>query len=93
MSKTEIKQAATKLTDEFYAENADSDTRISATQLSDLVNRDAKTVRARLRKMKVRDQSQFKNATWRITKAQAISELVHYMTRDASASDTTEKAS
>ncbi len=83
MTKADIKQAAKESVTAFFAENADSDSRISATQLSDLVNRDAKTVRARLRKMKVRDQSQFKNATWRITQAQAASELAHYLTRDA----------
>ena len=80
--KTEIKQAAKESVTAFFAENADSDSRITANQLSDLVNRDAKTVRARLRKMKVRDQSQFKNATWRITQTQAVDDLIYYSARD-----------
>ena len=90
MSKAEIKQAAKESVTAFFAENADSDKAISATQLSELVNRDAKTVRARLRKMKVRDQATFKNATWRITQAQAVSELAHYLARDASSQSETQ---
>ncbi len=93
MSKTEIKKAASESVKAFFEQNADSDSRISATQLSELVNRDAKTVRARLRKMKVRDQSQFKNATWRITQAQATSELAHYLTRDQASEATETQAS
>lgn len=52
----------------------DKDDTITADQLTDLVNdqtgRDlsAKTIRAELRKMKVRDQAKFKNARYRIDK-------------------------
>ena len=70
---------------EYFKSNADADNCISATQLTDLIatvtERDYsdKTIRARLRRMKHRDQSKMKNATWRITATVSQSELEHYM--------------
>lgn len=78
-----IKQTAQQVANDYFKELASEDDKISASQLAQLVNRDAKTVRARLRKIAARDQEQFKNANWRITKTLAASELAHYMTRDA----------
>lgn len=72
MSKAEVAKQARAIVDTYFSEFADSDNCISAQQYADLVQLDAKTVRARLRKMKKRDQSQFKNATWRVTKAIAV---------------------
>lgn len=68
----------------FFAENGENG-EISATQLADLVNRDGKTVRARLRKLKARDQAKLKGARWRITEALAVSEYDHYAALDAKA--------
>lgn len=87
-----IKQDAKAKVDEYFSENADSDSHITATQLSELVNRDAKTVRARLRKVAARDQSELKGARWRITKTIAQSELERVMRLDSS-EDESEQAS
>lgn len=60
---------------------------ISADDLRDLiadqteVDLDAKTVRARLRKMEARDQSTLKGARWRIDKATAEEQVQHYASR------------
>jgi len=87
-----IKQDAQALVKAFFESNADADKCVSAAQLTDLIatvtERDYsdKTIRHRLRKIAARDQSQFKNATWRITATVASSELAHYMTRNQKAS-------
>lgn len=68
----------------FFEANADSDGFITASELRDLVELVtsraiiAKTVRGRLRAIKARDQKQYKNATWRIDEALALSETMHY---------------
>lgn len=88
--------SAAKKTDErtfdsAFAEIADKDQTISASELTDLINEFAertlsdKTVRAHLRKMKMRDQSKMKNAVWRITKAIADSELAYFNRKAQSA--------
>ncbi len=87
-----IKQDAQALVKAYFESNADADKCVSATQLTDMIatvtERDYsdKTIRARLRKISARDQSQFKNATWRVTSTIAASELAHYMTRNQKAS-------
>ncbi len=87
-----IKQDAQALVKAHFESNADADKCISATQLTDLIavvtERDYsdKTIRARLRRKAYRNQSEFKNATWRITATVASSELAHYMTRNQKAS-------
>lgn len=69
---------------------ADKDKTVSATELTDLINefteRDlsAKTVRAHLRKVQARDQSQMKNAIWRISKTLAEDEVKHFTRKQAS---------
>ena len=74
-----IKQEAQKITKAYFADNANSDNVISATQLSELVERDAKTVRAHLRKIAARDRSELHGARWRITQAIASEEVERYM--------------
>lgn len=60
---------------------------ISADDLRDLiadqteVDLDAKTVRARLRKMQARDQGSLKGARWRIDKTTAEEVVKHYASR------------
>jgi hypothetical protein len=88
-----ISKDAKDAVNEFFNENADKDDKISASALAELVNRDAKTVRARLRKNAERDQEQFKNANWRITKTLAAKELTHFMKRDATQTEEVEEAS
>lgn len=56
---------------------------ISAEQLADLVQRDGKTVRARLRRLAARDQSLLKGARWKITETLAVQEFDHYAALDA----------
>lgn len=68
---------------QYFAETADAKNRITAEQLADFVQRDGKTVRARLRKQKVRNQSEYKGARWRLTFAQALSEAEHYARLDS----------
>ncbi len=86
-----IKQDAQTLTKAFFDSNADSDSHISATQLTDMIatvtERDysAKTVRARLRKEFTR-KSELKNSDWRITVTIASAELAYYMQRNVKAS-------
>lgn len=80
--KTQKELTTSEIVEAYFDEKA-SDEIITASELAELVNRDAKTVRARLRKLAVRDQSQFKNATWRITETIAESELEHYLKQDA----------
>ena len=85
-----LKDAQT-LTKTFFEANADADDTITATQLTDMIaavtERDysAKTVRARLRRKFTR-KSEFKNATWRITRTIASAELAYYMQRNVKAS-------
>ncbi len=86
-----IKQDATKAVSEFFADNADADKTISATQLSELVERDAKTVRAHLRKIAARDQSELHGARWRVTKTIAQNVTERYMKLSV-ASESTEEA-
>lgn len=63
------------------------DNAISADQLRDLVETrsgislDSKSVRARLRKMKARDQASLKGARWRIDKTLAQEFVDHYEKR------------
>lgn len=71
----------------YVAENG-VDGVISATQLADLVNRDGKTVRARLRKIAARDQKKLKGARWAITETVAVSEFDHYAALDAKDAET-----
>ena len=88
-----IKQDAKQAVEAFFEENADADKHITASQLAELVQRDAKTVRARLRKIAARDQSEMKGARWRITKTVAQSELERTMRLDQSESEDAEQAS
>lgn len=74
-----IKTEAQDVVNTYFADNADADKMISATQLSDLVERDAKTVRAHLRKIAARDQSELHGARWRITKTVATQVVERYM--------------
>lgn len=73
-------------TQDFNEVKAD-DNCISASELRDLietrsdVSLDEKTVRARLRKMQARDQSQLKGARWRIDKTLAESVVSEYEKR------------
>jgi len=78
-----IKADAQQHVAEFFKENSDKDNAITASQLADLVQRDAKTVRASLRKLQKRDQSTLKGARWRITKTIAQDELERVMRADA----------
>lgn len=67
-----------------FSELCDRDETITAIELTDLINDHGernvsdKTVRAHLRKMKVRDQSKMKNALWRITITVALSEYKYF---------------
>lgn len=61
----------------FFKENATDDS-ISASQLADICERDAKTVRAHLRRIKSRDQSKYKNAQYRISQELATSVVEHF---------------
>lgn len=88
-----IKQDAKAKVDAFFNENADSDATITATQLSELVNRDAKTVRERLRKVAARNQSELKGARWRITKTIAVTELERVMRLEQASDSDEEQAS
>ncbi len=79
-----IKQEAQTLMKAYFASNAASDKTITAQQLTDAISDvtehdySAKTVRARLR-VKFTRQSEFKNATWRITLTTASESLAFYM--------------
>ena len=73
------KQNAQQAVSDYFKENEDADHTISATQLSELVDRDPKTVRAQLRKIAARNQSELKGARWRITKTLATNELERVM--------------
>jgi hypothetical protein len=70
-----------------FADLQTKDETITASELTDLINEFAdrtlsdKTVRAHLRKMKMRDQSKMKNAVWQITLAIAESELAYFNRR------------
>lgn len=77
-----IKSQASEIVKQYFDENADADSTITASQLADLVQRDAKTVRARLRKLNARNQAELKGARWHITKTLAQSELENYMRLD-----------
>lgn len=72
---------------QYIAENGDAEGTISATQLAELVQRDGKTVRARLRKIAARDQSELKGARWRISETLAVSEFDHYQALDQKAEE------
>jgi len=74
-----IKQDAQATAKQYFADNADSDNHITATQLAELVERDARTVRASLRKKAARNQLEYKGSRWRITQAIAASELERVM--------------
>ena len=84
-------QEAQKHVKAFFEANADADDNVSAEQLTEIIStiteRDysAKTVRARLRRKFTRT-SEMKNATWRITRTIAASELEYYMKRNVKAS-------
>lgn len=67
----------------YFADIAKSEV-ISADQLTELISTftgrtfSAKTVRAHMRKMAQRDQSQYHGSTWRITQVIAVSELRYF---------------
>jgi hypothetical protein len=84
---------ATATAKAFFKANAAADGCISAGQLAELVGRDGKTVRQRLRKRAARDQAKLKGATWRITLTMAVTELEHYAKLDAAATEATAEAS
>lgn len=74
-----------KLVSQFFAESQNVDSAISADQLTALVSAvtkhdySAKSIRANLRAKAYRDQSQFRNATWRITSTIALAEVKRYL--------------
>lgn len=82
-----IKSEAQAKAKEFFETHADADKTISASQLAELVKRDAKTVRAHLRKIAARDQKELKGARWRITQTLAASELERVMRLEQKASE------
>lgn len=57
---------------------------LDANTLASIVNKDAKTLRAHMRKSAYRDQSSEKNNRWRITQEQALSVAEHYASKSAS---------
>lgn len=65
---------------ERVAELFESSESITAQQLADFCERDAKTVRAYLRKINSRDQSQFKNAQYSINAELAQTVAEHFST-------------
>lgn len=71
---TERKSASKTALDKLFK----SDDVISASDLADYVERDAKTVRAYLRASKMRDQSEYKNARWGIDREIAAQVIEHY---------------
>lgn len=77
-AKATKEQTAEQRVEAFFKENAASDDCVTAQQIADFVERDAKTVRALMRQMKVRDQAQFKNAQYRINKELATILTTHY---------------
>lgn len=60
-----------------YFESLEVDT-ISAQELADICERDAKTVRAYLRKINSRDQSEYKNARYQIDIELASTVVDHF---------------
>jgi Asp-tRNA(Asn)/Glu-tRNA(Gln) amidotransferase B subunit len=77
-----------KSVSDFYKSNADSDAKLTATQLTALVQlvtdnslseaSAAKTVRGFMRSMKLRDQSEYRGASWRIIETQAVEVVTHF---------------
>lgn len=88
-----IKQDATQVTNEFFETHQNADKTISASELAALVQRDAKTLRAYLRKIEYRDQSEFKGARYRIAKTDATSVKTHFMRLDQRNDESEEQAS
>jgi hypothetical protein len=76
----------------FFEKNADSDGNITATQLTALVQQvtknrlseasAAKSVRGYMRSMKLRDQAQYRGASWRIDQTIAASVVTHFARSD-----------
>lgn len=62
----------------FFKKHADDAQTITASELADLCDRDAKVVRAYLRAIKSRDQSQFKNARYAIDSELATKVVDHF---------------
>ena len=60
-----------------YFETLEADT-ITAQELADICERDAKTVRAHLRKINSRDQSEYKNARYQIDAELASTVVDHF---------------
>jgi DNA-binding CsgD family transcriptional regulator len=78
-SKQTVEQTASERASEIVeALFADSET-VSAQALADALERNAKTVRAYLRAIKSRDQSQFKNAQYAIDSKLASKVAEHFV--------------
>ena len=76
----------------FFEKNSDSDGNITATQLTALVQQvtknrlseasAAKSVRGYMRSMKLRNQSEYRGATWRIDQTIASTVVAHFARSD-----------
>lgn len=71
------KQAESKVA-AFFKKHADDSDTITANQLAELLNRSAKVVRAHMRQVAVRDQSQEKHNRYAIDREIATQELLHF---------------